>query len=128
MNQYSFTGTHVLCDVMEVASDRIRDNVLIVGAIERGIKASGAELCGMQAKEFEPDGMTAVFVLAESHVSVHTYPEQRSLFLDAFTCGSSCVPQRIVDVLLDALGPCAHRISVMTRGEPSRVLTPASCA
>ncbi|MGW1539057.1 adenosylmethionine decarboxylase [Streptomyces sp. NPDC002309] len=125
---YAFSGTHVLCDIVGIAPERIHDNELILAAIKRGIEASGAELCGMQAKEFEPVGVTAVYVLAESHVSVHTYPEQGSLFLDAFTCGTRCDPRRIVDVVLEALGPCEHRTSVMSRGEPVRVLASAGYA
>ncbi|GGS85087.1 S-adenosylmethionine decarboxylase proenzyme [Streptomyces chromofuscus] len=125
---YAFSGTHVLCDIVGIAAERINDNELILEAIRKGIEASGAELCGVQTKEFEPVGVTAVYVLAESHVSVHTYPEQRSLFLDAFTCGTRCDPQRIVDVVLEALGPCEHRTSVLSRGEPVRVLASAGYA
>ena len=91
MSDYDFTGTHVLCDVTGVAPERIFDNALILDAIRRGIEVSGAELCGVQTKTFEPAGVTAVYVLSESHVSVHTYPESGSLFMDAFTCGSRCV-------------------------------------
>ena len=104
MTDYDFTGTHVLCDVTGVAPERIFDNALILDAIRRGIEISGAELCGVQTKTFEPAGVTAVYVLSESHVSV---------------------PQRIVEVLLDALGPCEYRTSVMSRGQPVRSLVPA---
>ncbi|MFD6043432.1 adenosylmethionine decarboxylase [Streptomyces koyangensis] len=128
MNGYAFSGTHVLSDIVGISATRIRDNDLIMDAVKRGIDASGAELCGVQVKEFEPYGMTAIFVLSESHVSVHTYPECGSLFLDAFTCGARCDPQRIVDVVLEALGPCEHRTSVVSRGEPSQVLSPAGLA
>ncbi|MBB2942690.1 S-adenosylmethionine decarboxylase proenzyme [Actinoplanes lutulentus] len=125
MSEYDFTGTHVLCDVTGIAPDRIADNALILDAIRRGIEESGAELCGVQTKNFEPSGVTAVYVLSESHVSVHTYPESGSLFMDAFTCGTRCEPQRIVEVLLDALGPCEYRTSVVSRGRPVRSLVPA---
>ena len=125
MSDYVFSGQHVMCDVVGIAADRITNNELILAALVRGIEASGAELCAVHTKEFEPTGMTAVCVLAESHVSVHTYPDRGSLFLDAFTCGTRCVPQRIVDVVLEALGPCEHRTSVLSRGEPVRALSPA---
>ncbi|CND47245.1 S-adenosylmethionine decarboxylase proenzyme precursor [Mycobacterium tuberculosis] len=114
--EFGFTGTHVLSDVTDVAAARITDNQLILDAVHRGVEESGATLCGVQYEEFEPVGMTAVFVLSESHVSVHTYPEQGSVFVDAFTCGTRCDPRRIVDALLRALGPCEHRTTVMHRG------------
>lgn len=125
MNPYEFGGTHIICDVSAIRSDLVRNTDLISGAIVRGIRASGATLCGMQVKEFEPSGMTAVYLLSESHVSVHTYPDSNSLFLDAFTCGEGCTPQAIVDELLLALGTCEHRTNVVRRGLASpRVAQP----
>jgi S-adenosylmethionine/arginine decarboxylase-like enzyme len=62
--------------------------------------------------------MTAVYLLAESHVSIHTYPDSGSMFLDAFTCGDSCSPEVIVDELLAALGGCQYRTSIVRRGIP----------
>jgi S-adenosylmethionine decarboxylase len=116
MHPYEFGGTHVICDVSGIHPDVVGDTDLISGAIVRGIRASGATLCGMQVKEFQPSGMTAVYLLSESHVSVHTYPDSNSLFLDAFTCGERCSPQTVVDELLLALGSCEHRTSVVRRG------------
>jgi S-adenosylmethionine decarboxylase len=120
MTEFDFAGTHVLCDISEIDPLRIIDNSLILEAIRLGIEEAGAHVCGMQRKDFEPNGITAVYVLSESHVSVHTYPDRRSLFIDAFTCGSTCRPERIVDSLLRALGPCEHRLSVLYRGAPIR--------
>jgi S-adenosylmethionine decarboxylase len=119
MNPYEFGGTHVICDVSAIRSEVLNDTDLISGAIVRGIRASGATLCGMQVKEFEPSGMTAVYLLSESHVSVHTYPDSNSLFFDAFTCGDGCSPQAIVDELLATLGSCEHRTNIVRRGLPS---------
>ncbi|MFB8765417.1 adenosylmethionine decarboxylase [Nocardiopsis alba] len=122
MNDFDFTGTHVLCDISEVSPETIENDDLILDAVVRGIKSSGATLCGTREKKFEPLGVTAVFVLSESHVSVHTYPERRSLFVDAFTCGTRCDPEQIVEEVLRALGPCEARTSVIQRGTPARSL------
>ncbi|WP_053619191.1 adenosylmethionine decarboxylase [Nocardiopsis sp. NRRL B-16309] len=123
MNDFDFTGTHVLCDISAVAPELIENDDHVLKAVLRGIEASGATLCGTQSKKFEPLGVTAVFVLSESHVSVHTYPERCSLFVDAFTCGTTCDPERIVHEVLRALGPCETRTSVIHRGTPARSLT-----
>lgn len=53
-------------------------------------------------------------MLSRSHVSLHTYAEQGSVFVDAFTI--RCDAHRIVDVLLRALGPCERCTTVMYRG------------
>ncbi len=116
MNDYAFGGTHVLCDVTGIDPDVARDSARVVQAISAGIGASGATICNLQVKDFQPSGVTALWLLSESHVSVHTYPEDGALFLDAFTCGERCRPERIADALVAALGPCEHRTSVLRRG------------
>lgn len=118
MELFSFGGIHVFSDVSHIDDHRVTDHPLILAALERGIAASGATICDLSVKEFEPAGLTALYLLSESHVSVHTYPEQNSLFVDAFTCGESCEPQRIIDSLLQALGACEHRSSRVHRGLP----------
>jgi S-adenosylmethionine decarboxylase len=118
VNDFEFSGTHVFCDISAIDRERINDNNLILDALRRGITESGATICGIQIKEFNASGLTAVYLLSESHVSVHTYPEHQSLFLDAFTCGARCRPQLIIEELLRSLGTCVHRTSIVHRGTP----------
>jgi S-adenosylmethionine decarboxylase len=115
MKTFEFAGTHVIADIYEIDEGLIADEALLLGSVSVGIARAGATLCGMQVKHFEPCGMTAVYMLAESHVSIHTYPESRSLFFDAFTCGS-CDPEIILRELVVALGGCPHHKKVMRRG------------
>jgi len=122
MSGYDFAGTHVLADIYEIDPAVVGDEKLILDGLAVGIVRSGATLCGMQTKRFEPNGMTAIYLLAESHVSVHTYPDQRSLFFDAFTCGDHCSPEVILDELVATLGHCRRRVEVVGRG--GKVLSP----
>jgi S-adenosylmethionine decarboxylase len=123
MSGFDFAGTHVIADIYDIDPAVVNDEKLILDGLTVGITRSGATLCGMQTKRFEPNGMTAIYLLSESHVSVHTYPDQRSLFFDAFTCGDHCTPEAILDELVAALGNCGRRIEVVGRGD--KVLTPA---
>lgn len=116
MTDYQFSGRHVVADVYDIAPDAINDASLIMRGLESGIRISGAQVCGSQVKHFEPSGFTALYLLSESHVSVHTYPDDRSLFFDAFTCGDRCQPQLIVEELVAALGPCECRVQILDRG------------
>lgn len=122
MTSYDFDGTHVIADIYDVGSDLIDNESLILSSLLTGIGRSGATVCGMQTKRFQPNGLTALYLLSESHVSVHTYPDQNSLFLDAFTCGQDCRPEEILHELVAALGPCRHRVSVLRRGVHSHDL------
>ena len=126
MSDVAFAGTHVIADVSEIDLATLTDEQLLLDGLLRGITRSGATLCGMQTKRFEPTGMTAIFLLSESHVSIHTYPEQRSLFFDAFTCGDHCMPETILTELLASLGECRHRADIVGRGDHTRAhLMPA---
>jgi S-adenosylmethionine decarboxylase len=67
------------------------------------------------SRRFAPQGVTALALLAESHASLHTYPEAGLAFWDCFTCGVACDPARSAPVLIDALQPAA-----VTRQEIAR--------
>ena len=54
-------------------------------------------------EEFVPQGVSIVVVLAESHASLHTWPEQGAVLVDVFACGAM-VPQDAVEQLADRLG------------------------
>ncbi|MET8536475.1 adenosylmethionine decarboxylase [Streptomyces sp. NPDC005065] len=122
---YEFVGTHVFADIYDVPAEHINDNELILQALRTGISDSGATICSVQTKEFEPSGFTAVFLLSESHVAVHTYPDTQSLFIDTFTCGTTCKPEKVVEVLVDSLQAGNYRMSVIQRGMPSSTRFPA---
>jgi S-adenosylmethionine decarboxylase len=68
------------------------------------------------SKKFEPQGVTVLALLSESHASIHTYPEVGSVFVDVFTCGTRAKPALAVQLLSDALGASSTRTDVVTRG------------
>lgn len=122
MNDFDFNGTHVIADIVGIDPAAVRDDQAILRAMDEGLGRSGATLCGLQVRQFDPAGLTAVYLLSESHASVHTYPERNALFFDAFTCGSTCNPKAFLDALVAALGPCEVRVKVFGRGGDSQAL------
>ena len=76
----------------------LNNKELLEQTLKEGIEQSGATLCSMQTKVFEPSGITSLALLSESHASLHTYPDEQALFFDAFTCGTECQPQRLQSV------------------------------
>ena len=117
MNDFDFNGTHVIADIVGIDPVAIRDDGAILRGMDDGLRRSGATLCGLQVRQFDPAGLTVVYLLSESHASVHTYPERNALFFDAFTCGTTCNPRAFLDALVAALGPCDVRVKVFRRGE-----------
>ncbi|GEM_PF-757453 len=80
-----------------------------------GVRKSGATLLAEQVHQFTPHGFTAVVLLAQSHVSVHTWVEQGLLLLDVQSCGAM-QPEVIVDRLREYLQPQRLEIRRLERG------------
>jgi S-adenosylmethionine decarboxylase len=115
--EHKFLGFHVIGEMYGVDFKLLNNLDYLEKSLKLGIKASGATLCSMQSKKFEPCGITILGLLSESHASIHTYPDSGSLFFDAFTCGTACDPQKIAQALVDALSPANHTLKVIPRGE-----------
>ena len=64
---------------------------------------------------FAPEGVSGVVVIEESHLSVHTWPEQGYAAVDFYTCGD-CLPQRAYEVLFEALKAERAELLVVRRG------------
>lgn len=102
---YEAAGTHLLLTLKECSSPVIHDAEKLKSLAFAAATATGATVLEIVAHRFQPQGTTVVVVLAESHASLHTYPESNTVFWDCFTCGSSCKPELSEQVLAEALLP-----------------------
>ena len=81
-----FTGTHLLADLYDC--DHLADAARIEAALRAAVSASGATLLDLQVHGFgEGQGVTGVALLAESHISIHSWPEHGYAAVDMFLCG-----------------------------------------
>lgn len=118
-----FAGTHVLAELDRVDSRLLDDETFLRAALARTLTEAGATVCDVIAHRFEPQGVTVLAMLAESHASVHTYPEIGAAFVDVFTCGDRADPAQAVRLLGDALGSGPVTMSTVRRGHPARQTT-----
>jgi S-adenosylmethionine decarboxylase len=79
------------------------------------VKACDATLLHIHLHRFEPHGVTGVAVLAESHITVHTWPERGYAAFDVFMCGDAR-PWRAVDVFREFFSPESIEVSELLRG------------
>ena len=77
---------------------------------------AGATVLGARFHQFAPDGVTGIVLLAESHASVHTWPEAGLATLDVFTCGSLDA-EAVVNRIREALDPVRETVTVVLRGD-----------
>jgi S-adenosylmethionine decarboxylase len=113
---YEARGTHLLLTLSRCAVENLNDESYLRDLTERAATATGATVLQLASQRFSPQGVTAVAVLAESHASLHTYPESAVVFWDCFTCGDTCIPSRSVEVLVEALKPEQVNQQTVARG------------
>jgi S-adenosylmethionine decarboxylase len=110
-----FAGTHLIVDLF--GAKRLDDIEFIDATMRECVEASGATLLHIHLHHFtENNGVSGVAVLAESHISIHSWPENGYVALDVFMCGDA-EPQRAVDVLRRAFQPDRVEVGEHRRGQ-----------
>jgi len=112
----AFAGRHVLAELRGIDPAVLGDEAAVVAALRTALAEGGATVLDVVSHRFEPQGATVVALLAESHASVHAYPEAGAAFVDVFTCGEQADPECVVDALGRALGAGDVRAQVLARG------------
>lgn len=109
-----FAGVHLLIDLWGATN---LDNLEVVrAALEECAEVAGATLLHTHLHHFSPNGgISGVVVLAESHISIHTWPERNYAALDVFMCGA-CDPYKAVPVLRQAFLPANIVLGEQKRG------------
>lgn len=85
---------------------------ILTAAVER----AGATILTQRFHQFEPQGVTGFLLLAESHLSLHTWPEENFAALDIFACGEMDI-EAVRLYLRDHLHPCRESLRLVRRGE-----------
>ena len=109
----TLAGTHTLIDFWH-CRECSRDEW--ESLLESVVEAAGVQLLELRIKEFQPQGLTAFCLLSESHLSVHTWPENDYVGIDLFTCGMHCQPERAIEILTEFLRPQSSQIQTLQRG------------
>lgn len=109
-------GEHALLDFR--AARGLDDRRFIIRALRRAAKAAGATVLRVVAHGFgQGGGLTAVAVLAESHISIHTWPEEDYAAIDIFVCGR-CRVEAAIDELIAQFQPREFNRRVFSRKRP----------
>lgn len=113
-NGIEFAGTHLILDLWGA---RELDNLgLMESAMREAVDTCGATLLHIHLHHFTPgDGISGVAVLAESHISVHTWPERDFAAFDIFMCGDA-KPELAIPVLKRVFKPERINIAEQLRG------------
>ncbi|MGF1606348.1 MAG: adenosylmethionine decarboxylase [Rhodothalassiaceae bacterium] len=109
-----FAGRHVIADFW--GAHHLDDLALVEQALRRAAEEAGATVLSVDLHHFTPNnGVSGVAVLAESHISIHTWPERGFAALDVFMCGDA-KPMAAIHVLREALAPAQVAVNEQKRG------------
>jgi S-adenosylmethionine decarboxylase len=86
----------------------------IRAAFEEAVEACGATVLNRFSHKFQPQGVTVVYALAESHISIHTFPENGSCAIDVYTCGTLDT-RKGMDVLINYFNPIEVSMQEVSR-------------
>lgn len=109
-----FAGTHLFIDMW--GASNLDDPEVVEKALREAAGDAGASILHVHLHRFEGSGgVSGVIVLAESHISIHTWPERRFAALDIFMCGA-CDPYKSLPALRRAFAPDSFQLGEQRRG------------
>lgn len=110
-------GIHLLADLHGIQPELLTDAERIDALLRDAALAAGARILHSHFHTFGPGmGVTGVLLLAESHISIHTWPEVGFAAADIFMCGAAR-PQLALDVIEAALRPASRELRTVERGQ-----------
>ena len=107
-------GHHVLVSLYGISFCLLDDLAGIVKAFEEAVDVCGATVLNRFSHQFSPQGVTIVYALAESHISIHTFPESGSCAIDVYTCGTMD-SKKGMQVLIDYFKPIEVSMQEISR-------------
>ena len=101
LDTYSGTniGRHCILELYQCDHAKLNDEAFIRTTITSSAKIAGATLINLVTHSFKPQGVTGLALLAESHISIHTWPEIGYAAIDVFTCGDHTMPENACKIL-----------------------------
>jgi len=112
-----FSGKHFVASYLDCDLRALTNLDSLIEAMDEAVRASGATILEKTPYVFPPNGLTIVYLLSESHASMHTYPEHGACFVDLFTCGDNCSSEKFDAAMRQYLQPNKVNARLYLRNE-----------
>ena len=109
-------GSHLLLELKDCNPKLLNDLSFIRQSMIETAQDVGATIVGESFHHFSPQGVTGILAIAESHISIHTWPEYGYAAADIFSCGTSFRPREAAHKLIEALECRNPEIKEIERG------------
>lgn len=121
-------GRHVLLELSGCSYALLNDLDFIRNNLKKAAEKAEVTVISENFNRFNPQGISGVLIIAESHISIHTWPEYEYAAIDIFTCGDDVFPDRAVEYLVGAFSPEDYRSYIAMRGVLRKNMPSAECA
>ncbi|HEX2897558.1 MAG TPA: adenosylmethionine decarboxylase [candidate division Zixibacteria bacterium] len=112
-------GRHLIAEFADCDGQKLADVDFIEDCLNEAVRKSGATIINSVFHRYNPQGVSGVVVIAESHLSIHTWPEYNYAAVDFFTCGESVDPYKAYRYMKRMLKSKTSQLSELDRGIPS---------
>jgi len=109
-------GTHLLVELRDCNPDILKDLTRVKNALVSAAQEAKATIVDISFHEFNPFGISGMVVIAESHLSIHTWPEYSYAAVDIFTCGDIIKPEVAASFLIEKFESKSPSIVELKRG------------
>ena len=109
-------GAHCIVELYGCPHELLNDQEFVKTSLREATEYGLATLMGEVSHHFHPQGVTALALLAESHISIHTWPEHGYAAADVFTCGDRANPHRASNFLIRKFQAKRHSLTKLVRG------------
>ena len=117
---FKFQGQHFIVSYVNCVG--LNNLVELKNVFEKAIISSNAMILSSTDYTFSNNGYTAIYLLSESHASIHTYPEHKSCFVDLFTCGDHCNYENFHNIMKEYLQPETSYNKLILREEKNKII------
>ena len=111
-----YLGSHLLVELYDCDENKLNDLEKLETVLAESVRISGATALKKSFHQFAPQGVSGVIIIAESHFTIHTWPEYGYAALDIFTCGNSIDSQKALDYIEKELDVKTVSVTEMRRG------------
>lgn len=113
-------GSHFIADLWNISNPKVLDDEnFCADLIKKAVALANCSLISLHTKKYQPQGLSVIALLAESHCSIHTWPESAYCGIDFYGCGPSVKIEKAIQYFLETLKPKNNKITKLDRGIPN---------
>ena len=113
---------HLLLELYRCDYEKLNDESFLRCTLSNAARLANARVLNLISNKFDPQGVTAIALLSESHISLHTWPESNYAAVDIFTCGQNMEPEIASNYFIEALVVKEHLLRIIQRNPPANFL------